>query len=110
MTDGECRRRLPVVGKALLAPPNAYGRRRSPVVALVVAALLGASGALTACRSPQPEGTGSGEASPAAVSTRIPTEAEKSARTLLARPRTAGVWPGSNGLSGVNGDPVLDTA
>jgi hypothetical protein len=29
---------------------------------------------------------------------------------MLARERTAGSWPGANGLSGVNGDPVLDTA
>jgi hypothetical protein len=33
-----------------------------------------------------------------------------SARTLLALPRTAGAWPGVNGLSGANGDPVLDKA
>lgn len=32
------------------------------------------------------------------------------ASTLIARPRTAGTWPGPNGLSGVNGDPVFDTA
>ena len=29
---------------------------------------------------------------------------------LIARPRAAGEWPGPNGLSGVNGDPVLDRA
>ena len=33
-----------------------------------------------------------------------------SARTLIAQPRTDGQWPGPNGLSGVNGDPGLDTA
>jgi hypothetical protein len=36
--------------------------------------------------------------------------ADKSARTLIARNRPAGTWPGVNGLSGVNGDPVLDAA
>ncbi|GAB1641919.1 glycoside hydrolase family 26 protein [Krasilnikovia sp. MM14-A1259] len=35
---------------------------------------------------------------------------ERSAHTLLALPRTVGTWPGPNGLSGVNGDPVLDAA
>ena len=29
---------------------------------------------------------------------------------MIALPRTNGSWPGENGLSGVNGDPVLDTA
>jgi hypothetical protein len=36
--------------------------------------------------------------------------AAMSASKLLARARTAGQWPGTNGLSGVNGDPVLNTA
>ncbi len=34
----------------------------------------------------------------------------RSAKALIALPREAGAWPGENGLSGVNGDPVLDTA
>jgi hypothetical protein len=29
---------------------------------------------------------------------------------LVGRPRTAGVWPGATGLSGVNGDPLIDRA
>ncbi|BCJ55452.1 hypothetical protein Asp14428_69270 [Actinoplanes sp. NBRC 14428] len=33
-----------------------------------------------------------------------------SARQLIALPRTDGSWPGANGLSGVNGDPLFDTA
>jgi hypothetical protein len=33
-----------------------------------------------------------------------------SARDLLNRPRTEGLWPGAHGLSGVNGDPDLNTA
>jgi len=36
--------------------------------------------------------------------------AGRSARALIALPRAAGSWPGANGLSGVNGDPVFDTA
>lgn len=36
--------------------------------------------------------------------------ARAGASTLIARPRAAGAWPGPNGLSGVNGDPVFDTA
>jgi len=38
------------------------------------------------------------------------TPATRSARTLIAKPRAAGAWPGPNGLSGVDGDPVFDTA
>lgn len=38
------------------------------------------------------------------------TPPDRSARQLIAQPRTPGVWPGPTGLSGVNGDPVLDTA
>ena len=34
----------------------------------------------------------------------------RSARALIALPRTNGTWPGANGLSGVNGDPLFDTA
>jgi hypothetical protein len=34
----------------------------------------------------------------------------RSARGLIALPRADGEWPGANGLSGVNGDPLLDTA
>jgi hypothetical protein len=51
---------------------------------------------------------------PAAVTASTPSAsvaaAAKSARKLIARPRPAGEWPGANGLSGVNGDPVLDAA
>ncbi|HEY7272682.1 MAG TPA: hypothetical protein VH502_08105 [Actinoplanes sp.] len=38
------------------------------------------------------------------------TSPARSARALIGRPRTAGAWPGRNGLSGANGDPVFDTA
>ena len=53
--------------------------------------------------------------SPAAVSTPSTPSAAvagaaKSARKLISRPRVAGAWPGANGLSGVNGDPILDAA
>jgi hypothetical protein len=34
----------------------------------------------------------------------------RSARARIALPREAGTWPGTNGLSGVNGFPLLDTA
>ena len=81
---------------------DAPHRRRLPVVGLVLFALL------AACRPPEP--TTAETFSPFPVSTQIPTEAEKSARRLLGLPRAAGVWPGPNGLSGVNGDPVLDAA
>ncbi|MEU8233776.1 cellulase family glycosylhydrolase [Actinoplanes sp. NPDC048967] len=34
----------------------------------------------------------------------------RSARALIALPRADGTWPGANGMSGVNGDPLFDTA
>jgi hypothetical protein len=45
----------------------------------------------------------------------VPTSAGQDVKTgqasaLLAAPRTHGIWPGPNGLSGVNGDPTLDSA
>ncbi|MEU4218616.1 hypothetical protein [Actinoplanes sp. NPDC026623] len=40
-----------------------------------------------------------------------PSSAEsRSARRLIALPRVDGTWPGPNGMSGVNGDPLFDTA
>jgi glycosyl hydrolase family 26 len=49
--------------------------------------------------------------SPADVpATESSTPPRRSARTLIAEPRANGGWPGPNGLSGVNGDPVFDTA
>jgi hypothetical protein len=67
---------------------------------LVVVASLAACGSPTA---PAPVPTG-----PAP----LPSAAEPTteARTMLALPRADGAWPGVNGLSGVNGDPDLDTA
>jgi hypothetical protein len=48
---------------------------------------------------------------PAATASAPPAgDASRSARAAIARPRVAGQWPGRNGLSGVNGDPSLDTA
>jgi hypothetical protein len=46
--------------------------------------------------------------SPAASSTA--SAGARSARRQIALPRTNGSWPGTNGLSGVNGDPLFDTA
>jgi len=46
---------------------------------------------------------------PAQASASAPVAA-RSARALIALPRTNGSWPGPNGLSGVNGDPLFDTA
>jgi hypothetical protein len=51
--------------------------------------------------------TGPGPHAPATGSTTPP---DRAARLLIAEPRAAGTWPGMNGLSGVNGDPVFDTA
>jgi hypothetical protein len=45
-----------------------------------------------------------------AGATQVGTPPARSARAHIARPGATGVWPGPNGLSGVNGDPILDTA
>jgi len=66
---------------------------------------LAALTALAAC-SPTPTPT----PTPHPSSTAAPTPAARSARALIALPRAAGAWPGPNGLSGVDGDPVFDTA
>jgi hypothetical protein len=47
---------------------------------------------------------------PAAPAPSTSATASRSARALIALPRTNGEWPGTNGLSGVNGYPRLDTA
>jgi hypothetical protein len=51
---------------------------------------------------------------PSPASSRSPSQSpeppQASARALISQPRTAGTWPGPHGLSGVNGDPVLDAA
>ncbi len=52
-----------------------------------------------------------GSATPSAATVAPPAAARsRSARALIALPRTGGVWPGDNGMSGVNGDPLFDTA
>jgi Glycosyl hydrolase family 26 len=54
---------------------------------------------------------GSRPAAPASLPVTVSsTPSQRSARALIREPRTPGVWPGPNGLSGVNGDPVFDTA
>lgn len=50
-------------------------------------------------------------ASPAPSVARTADAADsRSARRQIALPRVNGAWPGPHGLSGVNGDPVLDAA
>jgi hypothetical protein len=73
------------------------------IAAAVLAAVLLALGLVHLSNTKDATPTASAPASTVAT-------AAKSARTLIARPRTAGTWPGANGLSGVNGDPALDTA
>lgn len=72
-------------------------RRWPLVVALVVLAACG--------NKAEPE-----QSSQATVAASAAGKPERSARTAVAKPKTAGSWPGANGLSGVNGDPGLDTA
>ena len=64
--------------------------------------------ALTALAACSPDPTPTPTSSPSF--TAAPTSADRSARTLIGMPRAAGAWPGPNGLSGVNGDPIFNTA
>ncbi|MEV6493281.1 glycosyl hydrolase [Actinoplanes sp. NPDC051633] len=76
----------------------------------VVALLLAVAG----CGSEQttaPTAPVASSVAPTPHTTRSASAAEqRSASRLITLPRTAGVWPGPNGLSGVNGDPTFDTA
>lgn len=79
---------------------------------LLVAAVVLALAGLTACDpgTDQPDSRGSSATATPSSSRPASSAASRSAAALIALPRTAGTWPGPNGLSGVNGDPILDTA
>jgi hypothetical protein len=72
-------------------------------IAVGLVSALVAGGCSADAPTPGPSGSSPAPASSASA-------ASRSARALIARPRTAGAWPGTNGNSGVNGDPVFDTA
>jgi hypothetical protein len=76
------------------------------------AATLAALLALPACTDPgtTPAPATTTSAAPRTTTSVSSSAESRSASRLLARPRKAGAWPGPNGLSGVNGDPVFDTA
>jgi len=65
-----------------------------------------AVGLATADDTPAPAPSGSVSAAPSVSG----STAIRSARTLIALPRADGTWPGTNGMSGANGDPLFDTA
>ena len=97
-----------------MADASRAGRPAGRLVAVTAALLVALSGAatLTGCDdpSPRPSASPAGSAAPPSAVRSAAPAAARSARALIDRPRTAGAWPGENGLSGVNGDPVLDTA
>jgi hypothetical protein len=80
--------------------PRTLGRIRGCTLAALLAL---ATGCTAGQDEPgQPAGT-----APSGLST---ATAYVGASALIARPRTAGQWPGPAGLSGVNGDPLNDRA
>lgn len=90
------------------------GHRRLFLGALVVVLLAGLAVLIRVVSSapeppaatPPPPGVSAGP-----QVSRSPSSAEsRSASRLIALPRAAGAWPGPHGLSGVNGDPILDAA
>jgi hypothetical protein len=82
--------------------------RRVPWLAAGLALLLLIAIAVAIVIGTRDGGTSS---SPAALpATASSTPPQRAARALIAKPRKAGAWPGPAGLSGVNGDPVFDTA
>ncbi|HEU4349757.1 MAG TPA: hypothetical protein VFR35_18420, partial [Actinoplanes sp.] len=92
--------RTPVTTTAASRPAPQAGSRSTP---------------LAASRPPPLGGSrstplGGSRSTPLAASRPVPPAGSRAASALLALPRTAGQWPGPNGLSGVNGDPVFDTA
>jgi len=96
-----------------MADAAAPGRRSAWFAAAVIVVLLAAFGLALNRRGESPSPTSGTPAAPSATlhATGSASPAEsRSASALLAMPRTAGEWPGPNGLSGVNGDPVLDAA
>lgn len=83
-------------------------RVRLAAALLTLTLLAGAGVGGCTADDPAPAPTPTAAASSSATS---PSSAEsRSAKRLLALPRTRGDWPGPNGLSGVNGDPTFDTA
>ncbi|GIF00297.1 glycoside hydrolase family 26 protein [Paractinoplanes rishiriensis] len=74
---------------------------RPPIAALAALLLMAGCGTPEEPEEPAKE-------VPAPTASAAP--ADRDASVMLARERPAGAWPGANGLSGVNGDPVLDTA
>ncbi|MCA2215925.1 glycoside hydrolase family 26 protein [Jidongwangia harbinensis] len=89
--------------------PN-RGRRIAWFAAAAAALLLAGLGVVVALDPAEPDAPVAGTASTPGASRSASSPPSRSARALIARPRTAGDWPGANGLSGVNGYPILDTA
>ena len=79
---------------------------------LLVAAVVLALSGLAACDPGTDDPASAPTSTSATPQSSRPTSSavSRSASALIALPRTAGTWPGENGLSGVNGDPILDTA
>jgi hypothetical protein len=97
-----------------MADAPVRGRRPAWLIGAVIVVLLAGLGVLAARRDgrpPIPAAAAPSASSVAPHSTGAASSARsRSASALLARPRAAGRWPGPDGLSGVNGDPVFDTA
>jgi hypothetical protein len=89
-----------------MADERSRGPRPLWLVAGAVVVVLLGLGVWRAVDTIAEEPTTASSSSPSAAV----ADAAESARKLIARPRAAGEWPGTNGLSGVNGDPVLDAA
>src|SRR5689334_4960579 len=92
------------------APRTGLRRRAVPAVtvALIVVALAALAVGNRPSRSIAP--VSSPPAAASSPSALVAPGSPRSARAMIGRPRAAGAWPGANGLSGVNGDPRLDTA
>ena len=92
-----------------MADAPSTGRPAKWLVAAVATVLLAAL-AVLATLSGRDEPPTRTSATPSAATPSAAPAPARSARALIGRPRTPGAWPGPEGLSGVNGDPVLDTA
>ncbi|AGZ44729.1 glycoside hydrolase family 26 protein [Actinoplanes friuliensis] len=95
-----------------MADERPSGRRHWLVAGIAVVVVAAGVGVGLATTDPdKPVAVPSSAPSSAAASPVVTSSVQsRSARKLIGLSRANGTWPGPNGMSGVNGDPLFDTA